>query len=292
MSETKTEEAKAADEARKFKEWYEDNSTEWNKQRRGRYDSDPKYRALVLERNRKSRAATRKARLSEQKVESSAKRTRVSARWKQVEVEIDGRKVTLFSIGRIARRLGVSVQAIRLWERNGTIPPPSNAEGREGKDRLYSHEDVEHIRDILTKTGKIEKRDERDTSIVRVRNSTVGHEREVLYKNGKKKTETLYTVGVLAEAVGRTVVTLEHLERRGDLPKTPLRSQFTTAEGEERPGRRLYTVKMIAVVEKAFASRPGLIRGRPAWDSFKAEVAAGWQKTGVMQAALVATDAE
>jgi len=286
MSENKTK-----PDENKFKEWYEDNATEWNKGRRSRYENDPAYRKLVLERNRKSRAAARKVRLAEQKTESAHKEFRVSPRWKEVTVTIDGKPVTLFSIGRVARRLGVSVQAIRLWERQGIIPPPSNGAGRAGKDRLYSMEDVERNREILTKTGRLEKRDD-DTPNLRVRAPLVGHEREVLYKNGKKKTETLYTVGVLAETVGRTVVTLEHLERRGDLPKTPLRGLFTTKAGEERPGRRLYTLSMITIVEKAFASRPGLIRGRPAWDSFKAEVAAGWQKSGVMQATLISTDDE
>jgi hypothetical protein len=92
--------------------------------------------------------------------------------------------------------------------------------------------------------------------------------------------------GVLAATLGRTPVTLGLLERRGDLPQTPFRGVFRTADGEERPGRRLYTEGMITVVKKAFATRPRLIRGRAAWEAFGAEVRAGWQRLGVMQAKL------
>jgi len=282
MSETKV---KPKDDD-KFKEWYEDNATEWNKKRRSRYNDDPAYRETVLERNRKSRAAARKTRLTERKVESSKKRERESARWKVVSVEIDGKTVELYSVGFVARRLGVSVQAIRLWERNGDIPPPSNGSNRDGKDRLYSIEDVENIRNILIKTGRIEERDESETANVRVRPPIAPQKWEVIYKGGKTKVENLFTVGAMAEAVGRTVVTLEGLERRGDIPETPLRSTMEDASGEERPGRRLYTVAMIEIVKKAFVSRPGLIRGREAWDSFKAEVLAGWQKIGALNAKL------
>jgi excisionase family DNA binding protein len=45
--------------------------------------------------------------------------------------------------GQVARQLGVSVEAVRMWERRGTIAPPLRTIG--GR-RLFRAEDVETIR--------------------------------------------------------------------------------------------------------------------------------------------------
>ena len=48
-----------------------------------------------------------------------------------------------YLIGEAARRVGVSASALRLWERQGLVRPR-----RRGRYRLYSDEDVEHLRSI------------------------------------------------------------------------------------------------------------------------------------------------
>lgn len=258
-----------------FKEWYEKNSADWNQKRRSRYSDDPKYRETVLERNRRHRSEKKQEQQAELKEVRQAQTQRVKSRWKKFE---DGDGLARFSIGALAERLGVSVQAIRLWERQGVIPPPAKrTEGQRGSDgkgqRLYSLDEIEKIRKILKVQGRLPDANSADP-VEKVR----GYAREIVFPNGKSKTEQVYTVGVLASAVTRTVVTLEHLERKGYLPQTPLRGSSV--------GRRLYTKPMIETVKKAFEKRPAGIRGGGAWKSFYDEVLQGWKKIGIVGAAL------
>ena len=51
-----------------------------------------------------------------------------------------------YSIGRVARRLGVSVETIRLYERRGLILVAKS----EGNQRLYSESDIERLQCIRT----------------------------------------------------------------------------------------------------------------------------------------------
>ncbi|MCV0402909.1 MAG: MerR family transcriptional regulator [Chloroflexi bacterium] len=47
-------------------------------------------------------------------------------------------------IGEAARQVGVSPSALRLWERQGLVRPSRS----EGRYRLYSDADIEHLRDV------------------------------------------------------------------------------------------------------------------------------------------------
>lgn len=259
-----------------FKEWYEKNADGWNEKRRSRYNDDAKYRETVLERNRKHRSEKKQAQQVELKEVRQAQTQRVKSRWKTFDDDADGQR--RFSIGALAERLGVSVQAIRLWERQGVIPPPAKRtvaqRGSDGKgQRLYALAEIEKIRKILKEQGRLP-----DVGSDDLKDKVRGYEREIVFPNGKTKTEQVYTVGVLASAVTRTVVTLEHLERKGYLPPTPLRGSSV--------GRRLYTKPMIETVKKAFDKRPSGIRGGTAWKSFFDEVLQGWKKIGIVGAAL------
>ena len=53
---------------------------------------------------------------------------------------------TIYSIGEIAKLLGVSVQILRLYEERGLVLIQKSA----GKQRIYTEEDIERIRCIRT----------------------------------------------------------------------------------------------------------------------------------------------
>lgn len=54
------------------------------------------------------------------------------------------RELQIFSIGPLADRYGVSTESLRLWERDGRIPP---ARRTPGGHRRYGHE---HVRALDT----------------------------------------------------------------------------------------------------------------------------------------------
>lgn len=263
-----------------FKEWYELNGKRLNAQRKAKYHGDPEYRARVLRTNQESRAKLKESTQAERKEEKKAIKLRAQEkRFKTVVAEVDGVTETLFTIGALAKALGCSIQAIRLWERQGVIPPTPLRTGKGSSgDRLYTEAMVSEIRTILLAQGRLRsqavKEKPKDRALLRY----------IRLSNGAIKQVPLYLIGVLAKHVHRNVVTLEQLEAKGFLPRTPFRVSSV--------GRRLYTGAMIQAVKQAFESRNGEIRGEPAWQSFHADVLAQWTSQGVMQAVLVEAPSE
>ncbi len=49
----------------------------------------------------------------------------------------------LFTIGVVAEMIGVTPATLRIWERKGLVAP-----SRRGKNRCYSHRDLERLREI------------------------------------------------------------------------------------------------------------------------------------------------
>ena len=259
-----------------FKAWYEDNGDKLNKSRRDRYNTDPEYKKKVLAQNKASREKRRKAQAETKAAERKAQKFQARARpWKTVERLIKDEKgkeqlVKVFTIGALARALGCSVQAVRLWERQGVIPPTPIRSGK--GDRLYTVEQMEMIQQLLKQQGKL------DENKVREGFSPQVFHRKVLFADGKEKVLPLVRVGVLAKAIARTVITVDQMESRGVLPQTPFRASSRKY--------RLYTLEMIEVVKKAIDKRGETIRGEEQWQGFLEEVEAGWKKLGVMGASL------
>ena len=258
-----------------FQEWYRDNGDELNKSRRERYHADPEYKERILQQNREARKRRREEALTEKRKRKSVALTRSTSSWKSVNVELtddNGNKVVqkMFTIGAVAKALDCSVQALRLWEKRKIIP---KTEFRYSKgDRLYTKDQIETMRAALLATGRIGKNKVRPRQLPYV-------ERKILLAGRKhpKKTK-LFRIGVLAKTVGRTVVTLEQLEHKGVLPKTPFRASDV--------GYRLYTRQMMEAVKKAFEKRGGEIRGEEAWRSFHDEVFEAWDKQKVIGAKI------
>lgn len=254
-----------------FKQWYNANGKQLNEKRQARYNSDPEYRQKVLASNAESREKRRK---SGKKVAAKKRKPKTDPKpYKVVEAVVDGSKAKLFTIGLLAKELGCSIQAIRLWERNGVIPeaPLRSGSGVAG-DRLYTDAAVKIIKEVLLAQGRISRNRSKDRPTIRALT------RYVRYADGRVEQVQLFLVGVLARAVNRNVVTLEQLESRGAIPVTPFRASSVK--------RRLYTADMIEAVQRAFEAR-GDVRGEAHWKVFHEDIEAAWTAQGVIGASLV-----
>jgi transcriptional regulator with XRE-family HTH domain len=82
-------------------------------QRQKRYASDPSYRASI-------KASVRKNRKKKKKEQGPNHRRRSFNRDRVITV--NGNSVFLYSSGKAARLIGVTIRALELWERNNAIP--------------------------------------------------------------------------------------------------------------------------------------------------------------------------
>lgn len=259
-----------------FNEWYAENGKTLNKSRRNRYHSDPAYKARVLMQNKASREKRRQSQAVQKAAERKARKFKAKAEpWKTVEVVVKKKgkevSITVFTIGALAAALGCSVQAVRLWERQGVIPKTPLRSGK--GDRLYTVEQMEMMQELLKKQGKL------DEDKVRATSEPREFLRKIRLKTGKMREWVLVRVGVLAKEIGRGVITIDQMESRGVLPGTPFRASSRQY--------RLYTYAMIAVVKKAMNKRGEIIRGKDQWAGFYDEVVKGWTKLGVIGAELI-----
>ena len=84
-----------------------------------------------------------------------------------------------------------------------------------------------------------------------------------------------WTVRRLAEGIGRSVSTVNHWQRHGILPETPLRTAG---------GVRLYTDPMIRVVKRALRNRSVVTREDL---KFCGEIRRGWSDIGVSKSRII-----
>ena len=245
LSEAGDKKAKSELESRwTFKGWYKKHGGQLNESRRDRYKSDPEYRNQVLEANRSSRAKRREELTKERAAERSAIKVKVSRQYKEVSSDIDGKDVKLMTIGALAKALHRSKLGVRLLEKKGVIPkaPVHNKQG----ERLYPPEMIEEIKKLMKAQGRFN--DQQTHTVPMYINC------ELQLSDGVLATMPLFRVGALAEAVSRSTITLEQMERRGVLPETPFRLP---------PNRRAYTELQIKAVCQAFEKRNGDLRGVP-----------------------------
>lgn len=79
-----------------------------------------------------------------------------------VTAVIDGREITMFTIGELARRLGRDVQTVRGWERRGVIPVARYRSLT--NQRLYTEEQISAIVRIAQEEKILICRDFMDTN--------------------------------------------------------------------------------------------------------------------------------
>lgn len=85
-------------------------------------------------------------------------------------------------------------------------------------------------------------------------------------KRADGQTQEFFLPGALAEALGKSSVTIRLWERRGYIPRTPYRLPgYIDARGQQQPGKRVYTRNMIEIAIEEFASRGLLGSARIEW---------------------------
>jgi hypothetical protein len=81
---------------------------------------------------------------------------------------------------------------------------------------------------------------------------------------GGKETE-VFTIGALAQALEKTIVTIRLWERKGYIPRAPYRLRSKTVKGQKTGGNRVYTRHLIESAIEEFSKRGLLGTARVEW---------------------------
>jgi hypothetical protein len=92
-----------------------------------------------------------------------------------------------------------------------------------------------------------------------------GWDENPIIKTLQGKEVELFTVGALAQALEKKVVTLRLWEKKGYLPIAPYRLRSKTLNGQKVNGNRVYTRELIEIVIEEFAKRGLLGSARVEW---------------------------
>lgn len=263
-----------------FTVWWEANKADYNAKRRARYRDNPEYKKRVRQINAESRKHLAEERAEERAEEESARLVEAhSPTWRtfQITVERDGVLVETegFTIGALAAATRRSIQGLRLWERQGVIPPP-DAKSPKG-DRLYTLEAINTMVTRLDREGRLEQTGRQTRGLPRV-------EKTVRYSDGREELVVLFQVRAVARAMQRTIVTVQQLEARGVLPETPFRATSRKY--------RLYTQAQVASIVRRFKQQGGDLRLKPAQQAFHDAVLEDWRRLGLLNASLVEEEGE
>jgi len=251
-----------------FKVWYAANREALSEKRKIRYQTDPEYKARVLNLNAEARRLRKKDKHREQKLEDKARVAGTAppvANWKTIPIEVDGEEVQAFTIGALAKAVGRSIQAIRLYEKQGLIAetPYRSNKG----DRLYTYAMVKSIHETLDGLGRVGVSGKGTRPAAKVFS--------IRFRGGDVQEIPLFRISYLARACRRTISTLEHMEGDGLFPETPLRAKQI----------RLYSAEMIEAAREVFSA---VDIGDVPRDHVRAKVQEAWNDLGVMSARIVA----
>jgi DNA-binding transcriptional MerR regulator len=189
--------------------------------------------------------------------------------WRTVQIDVNGVRTSMFTIGALANAVGKAISTLRVWEEKGLLPetPYRTAQGA----RLYSLELMQQVQQSLEQCGKLVS--------LRQYGGNQAVTKTIQLEGKAPQSAKLYKVGVLALAINRTVQAVYQMEERSAIPLTPF---IASAQGY-----RLYTIEMIEAVQRVFEIRPGSVRGPLEWQCVFNEITRDWKKLGILGARLI-----
>jgi hypothetical protein len=136
--------------------------------------------------------------------------------------------------------------------------------GLRGDDEiLASFSDLEYL-----PGSKKKKRREPDPKVSRRKKgeSNGWDENPIIKSLGGEETE-VFTIGALAHALEKTIVTIRLWERKGYIPRAPYRLRSKTLNGSKTGGNRVYTRALIESAIEEFSVRGLLGSARVEWSN-------------------------
>ena len=136
--------------------------------------------------------------------------------------------------------------------------------GLRGEDEI-----LEAFADLEYAPGSKRKRRELDPKVSRRRaGESNGWDANPIVKTlGGKETE-VFTIGALAHALEKTIVTIRLWERKGYIPRAPYRLRSKTLKGQSTGGNRVYTRALIESAVEEFNRRGLLGSARVEWNQY------------------------
>lgn len=134
--------------------------------------------------------------------------------------------------------------------------------GLRGEDEiLKAFEDLEYL------PGSKKKRKEPDPKVSQRKTVEEGawDANPIIKTLGGKETE-VFTIGALALALEKTIVTVRLWERKGYIPRAPYRLRSKTLKGQKTGGNRVYTRALIEATVEEFSRRGLLGSARVEWN--------------------------
>jgi len=132
---------------------------------------------------------------------------------------------------------------------------------RSNDEVVKAFADLEYI------PGSKKKRREPDQKVSRrkVGESNGWDETPIIKTLGGKETE-VFTIGALAHALEKSIVSVRLWERKGYIPRAPYRLRSKTLKGQKTGGNRVYTRALIEATIEEFAKRGLLGTARVEWN--------------------------
>lgn len=132
---------------------------------------------------------------------------------------------------------------------------------------LRSNDEIEKaFADLEYIPGSKRKRREPDPKVSRrkVGESNGWDETPIIKTLGGKETE-VFTIGALAQALEKSIVSVRLWERKGYIPRAPYRLRSKTLKGQKTGGNRVYTRALIEATIEEFSKRGLLGTARVEW---------------------------
>ena len=133
---------------------------------------------------------------------------------------------------------------------------------------MRSDEELDAVfADLEYLPGSKRKRRDLDPKVSRRKSGeTNGWDENPIIKTlGGKETE-VFTIGALAQALEKTIVTIRMWELKGYIPRAPYRLRSKTLNGQKTGGNRVYTRALIESTIEEFSKRGLLGSARVEWN--------------------------